>query len=183
MDFLKQLIDDYNAGRVDLGQTLNRLEFDMWKKDKAPIPEDYMKVPLDPLDIMLEKERTMQLEDMLDYLKKELDSTNWKILVKVARGERQEDIAADLGISQSRVSRRLQTIRKHSEGLDELLRKMSPVYTADSPKIKIRYPMDAAQENRKHCEIPEYLAECFGDDFTRCCLCDNCKRKRANGLC
>lgn len=182
-DYLKQLVDDYNDGIVDLTDTLNRLEFLDWKENKKPMPEDYAKVPLDPLDIIIEQERQEQLNDALAYLKAELSPQNWSIVVMIAEGKNYNEIGAALGITHQAVSKHMDTIRKSAGGLDVLLRKEPPRYEAGTPKVKVTYPSDAAMRG-KRCEMPEYLQGCFPDSNrygnTICCYCEKCKRKTAN---
>ncbi|BAL85145.1 hypothetical protein SELR_pSRC300720 (plasmid) [Selenomonas ruminantium subsp. lactilytica TAM6421] len=177
VDYLRQLVEDYNAGRVTLGDTLNRLEFLDWSENKKPLPEDYMKVPRDPADVLVEHEREKGLEDALVELRKRLSEDNWNIIVMISKGLTYEEIGKHLGISQQAVSKHLKTIRKYAEGLDELLRRDSPVYEAGSPVVKVAYPMDAAMKNQRKCRIPAYLEEAFGDNETCCCYCEKCKYK------
>ena len=177
VDYLRQLVEDYNAGRVTLGDTLNRLEFLDWSENKKPLPDDYAKVPRDPADILVAKERQEALQGFLVKFRERLSDDNWRVIVMVSQGLTYEEIGKRLGISQPAVSKRLKTIRKYAEGLDELLRQDSPVYEAGSPVIKVAYPMDAAMGNQRKCRVPEYLAESFGDDKTCCCYCEKCKYK------
>lgn len=180
VDYLEQLVKDYNDGVVDLTDTLNRLEFLDWKDNKRPLPEDYVKVPRDPLDIIIEDERQQQLRDALMYLKEILSPQNWQIIVMISRGKNYNEIGDVLGITHQAVSKHIETIRKQAGGLDKFLRKQSPHYEAGSPKVKVCYPMDAAKKDKRRCEIPEYLKECFSDGHVVCCLCDKCTRKTDN---
>lgn len=180
VDYLRQLVDDFNAGRVTLGDTMNRLEFLAWAEDKKPLPQDYMRAPRDPADILVERERSHALEDYLVKLKEELSEQNWQIVVLVSKGFTYEQIGEKLGISRQAVAKHLVTIRNHAEGMQELLRRDPPVYEAGSPVVKVAYPMDAAMRFLSRCQVPDYLEKCFGDTNTRCCLCENCRRKAVN---
>ncbi|SFB10384.1 RNA polymerase sigma factor [Selenomonas ruminantium] len=180
IDYLRQLVDDYNAGRVTLGDTLNRLNFLAWAEDKKPLPEDYMKIPRDPAEILIEEERAIALREHLVNLRNKLSKENWKVLVMVVRGKTYAEIGDALGISHQAVSKRLLTIRKYAEGLQEFLRRDSPIYEAGTPMVKVCYPMDAAMKNLRKCRMPEYMAECFDDTNTRCCYCEKCRRNKDN---
>lgn len=137
-DKLAEFIDDYNCGRVSLEDTMRRLEFDRWKQDKAPLPQDYMELPLDPLDIVLEKERISTLIETIQWIKRNVSEELWQIFVMVARGFTQEKIANALNISQPTVNRRLHTLRKLTDGrLHELLYRLERQYTAIHPKSSI----------------------------------------------
>ena len=177
IDYLRQLVEDYNAGRVTLGDTLNRLEFLDWSENKKPLPDDYAKVPRDPADVLAEKEREEALENALIELRERLSDDNWTVIVMITQGKTYDEIGERLGISHQAVSKRLNTIRKYAEGLDELLRRDPPVYEAGSPVVKVAYPMDAAMNNQRKCRVPEYLAAAFDDDKTCCCYCEKCKYK------
>ena len=177
VDYLRQLVEDYNAGLVTLGDTLNRLEFLDWSENKKPLPEDYAKVPRDPADILVEQEREEALQEALVALRDRLSEDNWEVLVMVTKGMTYDEIGERMGITHQAVSKRLNTIRKYAEGLDELLRSDPPIYEAGSPTVKVAYPMDAAMKNQRKCKMPEYLAETFKDDKTCCCYCEKCKRK------
>lgn len=181
MDYLAQLVDDYNAGKVDLDNTLNRLEFLDWKENKSPLPNDYVKTPLDPADILVERERSKNLVSALRHLKETLSARDWRILVLTSKGWTQEKIAEKVGLSQRSVSRRLTVnIRSQCSGLDEYLRRPAPVYEAGGARVKIAYPSDAAMKNQRNCRMPEYLAESFGKTCVKCCFCETCRRKRDN---
>ena len=106
MDYLKQLIDDYNDGLVDLTNTLNRLDFLDWKENSKPMPEDYAKLPRDPLDIIVEAERHDELTAALKELRMHLSSDNWEILVMIADGRTQEEIGERFGISHQAIGKR-----------------------------------------------------------------------------
>ncbi len=177
VDYLRQLVEDFTAGRVTLGDTLNRLEFLDWSENKKPLPEDYAKIPRDPADIMVEKEREVALQKALVRLREQLSEDNWNVIVMVTKGMTYDEIGERMGITHQAVSKRLNTIRKYAEGLDVLLRADSPIYEAGSPVVKVAYPMDAAMKNRRKCRVPEYLAETFRDDKTVCCYCEKCKWK------
>lgn len=137
-DKLAEFIDDYNCGRVSLEDTMRRLEFDKWKQDKSPLPQDYMELPLDPLDIVLEKERVSTLIKTVRWIKQNVSDELWQIFVMVARGFTQEKIADSLNISQPTVSRRLLTLRRLTDGnLHELLYRLERQYTAIHPKSSV----------------------------------------------
>lgn len=180
IDYLAQLVDDYTDGVVDLEGTLNRLQFLDWAENKKPLPEDYQRTPRDPADILVENERTEELQRAVVELREELSPVNWQILVLIANGCSMERIGKKLGITHQAVSKRLGTIRRAASGLREYLKQDPPIYEAGSPKVKVTYPMDAARNNHRHCEIPAYLAECFGDTKTLCCYCERCTRKSEN---
>lgn len=138
-DKLAEFIDDYNHGRVTIEDTFRRLDFDRWKQDKMPLPQDYMELPRDPLDIVLEKERVSTLISTIKWLKQNISDELWRIFVMVARGYTQERIANALNISQPTVSRRLQTLRALTEGnLHELLYRAEKQYTAVHPRQSIQ---------------------------------------------
>lgn len=180
VDYLRQLVEDFNAGRVTLGDTLNRLEFMAWAEDKKPLPEDYMRVPRDPAEVLIEEERAAALREALVNLREKLSEDNWNVLVMVSRGKTYEEIGESMGITHQAVSKRLTTIRKYAEGLQAFLRKDSPIYEAGSPVVKVCYPMDAAMKNLRKCRMPEYMAKCFGDSNTRCSYCEKCRRTKDN---
>lgn len=180
VDYLRQLVEDFNDGKVTLGDTLNRLEFLDWAENKKPLPEDYIKVPRNPVDVLIEEERAEALRKALVDLKDRLSEDNWKVIVLVSKGWTEERIGKSLGISQQAVSKRLDTIRRYAEGLQEFLHRDSPIYEAGSPVVKVAYPMDAAMKNLRRCRMPDYLSECFGDTNTRCTMCENCRRKTDN---
>lgn len=174
-DYLRQLVEDYDSGRVDLSSTLNRLEFLDWSENKRPLPEDYVKTPRDPLYIFLEKERVSQLQTALYNLRQRISEENWQILVYICKGWTHERIGIKMGITRQAVEKRLSTIRRCSPNLYDLLHSVSPEYEASKVKLKTGYPMDSAKGTRK-CRIPEYLESCFKDNETCCLLCDKCKR-------
>lgn len=180
VDYLRQLVEDYNDGKVTLGDTLNRLEFLDWAENKKPLPEDYVKVPRNPADILVEEERAEALRKALIDLKDRLTEENWKVLVMVSQGKTTREIGEIMGICHQSVSDRLKTIRRYAEGLQEFLHRDSPIYEAGSPVVKVAYPMDAAMKNLRRCRMPDYLSECFGDTNTRCTMCENCRRKVDN---
>ena len=180
VDYLRQLVDDYDKGIVDLEGTLNRLEFLDWSENKKPLYEDYKNPPRDPADILVDDERSEELRKAIVDLRHTLSPDNWRILVMIADGYTAERIGKRFGISHQAVSKRLATIRKEATGLQEYLHRDSPVIPAGNPKVKVAYPMDAARNNHRHCEIPAYLAECFGDTKTLCCYCERCTRKSEN---
>lgn len=179
-DYLRQLVEDYNAGRVTLGDTLNRLEFLAWSEDKKPMPEDYMKAPRDPADILVENERSEALQGFLVKLKERLSEQNWTILVYISQGLTYTEIGERLGISQQAISKHIGTIRKYAEGMQEFLHRDSPILEAGGPVVKVAYPMDAAMRFLSRCQMPEYLKDSFRDTCTKCCLCENCRRKAVN---
>lgn len=180
IDYLRQLVEDYNAGKVTLGDTLSRLEFLDWTENKKPLPEDYRRAPRDPADILVEEERSNALESYLVKLKEELSEQNWTIVVMISKGYTQEEIGKKIGISQPAVIKHLATIRKYSNGMQELLRRDPSKLEAGGPVVKVAYPMDAAMKNLRKCRMPEYFAETFGDTCTHCTMCENCRRKVAN---
>lgn len=175
VDYLRQLVEDFDNGTVDLEGTLNRLEFLDWSENKKVLPQDYIKVPRDPLSIFLEHERSEQLQDALLVLKDVLSADNWKILVWVSKGLSYEAIGRKLGISRQAVYGHLETIRRHAPNLNNLLRKDTPIYEADHTKVHIGYPVERAMTGK--CTVPEYLDERFKDCSTICCYCENCKCK------
>ena len=179
-DYLKQLIDDYNDGIVDLSNTLNRLDFLDWKENSKPLPEDYAKLPRDPLDIIIEAERHDELVAAMRRLREELSPDNWEILVMIADGKTQEQIGERFGISHQAIGKRIGTIRRYAEGIYEALHQQPIEYEAGSPTVKVEYPMDAMKKNGTHCRIPEYLDERFPDCNVLCCLCNKCQRKSMN---
>lgn len=179
-DYLKQLIDDYNDGIVDLSNTLNRLDFLDWKENSKPLPEDYAKLPRDPLDIIIEAERHDELMTALRRLREELSPDNWEILVMIADGKTQEKIGERFGISHQAIGKRIGTIRRYAESIYEALHQQPVEYEAGSPTVKVEYPMDAMKKNGTHCRIPEYLDERFPDSNVLCCLCNKCQRKSMN---
>ena len=179
-DYLKQLIDDYNDGIVDLSNTLNRLDFLDWKENSKPLPEDYAKLPRDPLDIIIEAERHDELMTALRQLREELSPDNWEILVMIADGKTQEKIGERFGISHQAIGKRIGTIRRYAESIYEALHQQPVEYEAGSPTVKVEYPMDAMKKNGTHCRIPEYLDERFPDSNVLCCLCNKCQRKSMN---
>ena len=179
-DYLRQLIDDYNDGVVDLSTTLNRLAFLDWKENSKPLPDDYVKVPRDPLDILIEAERHDELMTALRRLREELSPDNWEILVMIADGKTQEKIGERFGISHQAIGKRIGTIRRYAESIYEALHQQPVEYEAGSPTVKVEYPMDAMKKNGTHCRIPEYLDERFPDCNVLCCLCNKCQRKSMN---
>lgn len=179
-DYLKQLIEDYNDGLVDLPNTLNRLDFLAWKEDSQPIPQDYARMPRDPLEMLVEAERQEHLMEALRGLRERLSPENWNILVMIANGRTYEQIGREYGITHQAVSKRLGTIRRAAAGLDVFLRKEPRPCFAGAAGSKVNYPMDAEMKNGKRCRIPEYLDECFPDDDVVCCFCNRCARRGAN---
>ena len=135
-DKLAEFIDDYNCGRVSLEDTMRRLDFDRWKQDKIPLPQDYMELPRDPLDIVLEKERVSTLVEKIKWIKQNVSDELWQIFVMVGRGFTQEKIANALNVSQPTISRRLHSLRS-LDNLYELLHKAERQYTAVHPKSTI----------------------------------------------
>ncbi len=180
VDYLRQLVEDYNAGKVTLGDTMNRLEFLAWAEDKKPLPQDYIREPRDPADILVERERSKTLEKYLVDLKERLSPENWKIVVMVSKGFTYEQIGEELGISRQAVAKHLLTVRRHAEGMQELLRRDPSKLEAGHAMVKVAYPMDAAMRFLSRCQMPEYLSESFGDTCTKCSMCENCRRKVAN---
>lgn len=138
-DKLAEFIDDYNCGRVTVEDTFRRLDFERWKEDRAPLPQDYIELPRDPLDIVLEKERVSTLIETIKWLKQNISDELWRIFCMVARGYTQERMAKALNISQPTVSRRLQTLRALTEGnLHELLYRIEKQYTAVHPRQSVQ---------------------------------------------
>lgn len=180
MDYLKQLVDDYTNGIVDLEGTLNRLDFLDWTDNKKPLPQDYQREPRNPLDIIVENERLEGLCSEIVELKKKLSKENWAIVTMISKGYTTTKIGNILGISHQAVSKRIATIRRIAEPLREYLVSEPSTFEASTPSVKIEYPMDAARKNHRHCEMPEYLRECFHDDKTLCSYCEKCTRKKDN---
>lgn len=170
-DFLAETIADLNDGIITLAAAQSRLSFDMAQRDKAPHIEDYIETPRDPLDIMLAKERKAKLDDAIAYLYEVLDKPLWTMLVLVSQGYTDDDLAEYFEITKNGVAYRLERIREYADGMQVLLRIEPRQYTADTPKIKVRYPMDAAKA-KKPCGIPEYLDEAGVPSV--CTLCDRC---------
>ena len=138
-DKLAEFIDDYNRGRVTIEDTFRRLDFERWKEDKAPLPQDYIELPQDPLDIVLEKERVSTLMATVKWLKQNISDELWRIFCMAARGFTQEKMGRILNISQPTVSRRLQTLRTLTEGnLHELLYRLEKQYTAVHPHSSVQ---------------------------------------------
>jgi hypothetical protein len=185
VDYLEQIIADMNSGAVDLAHTQARLDFDMAKRDKPMKLTDYAPIPSDPLDGIIATEHRNALADALEYLCEVLCDEDKRAWAMVAHGYTDEDIADALGISLSTLRYRYERIREYADGIQGLLRKDSPEYYASSPKVKVRYPMDAARHHgigghqgkkrwvtSERCVLPEYFKECFGDDATICTLCE-----------
>ena len=170
-DFLAETIADLNDGIITLATAQSRLNFDMAQRDKAPHIEDYIETPRDPLDIMLAKERKAKLDDAIAYLYEVLDKPLWTMLVLVSQGYTDDDLAEYFGITKNGVAYRLERIREYADGMQDLLRIEPRQYTADTPKIKVRYPMDAAKA-KKPCGIPEYLHH-----RAVCTLCEHCSHQ------
>ena len=173
-DYLKQIIDDVNSGVISIATAESRLSFDMAQRDKAPHIEDYMELPRDPLDIIVAAERKEKLDDAIGYLKEVLDTPLWNMLVLVSQGYTNDDLAEYFGITKNGVAYRLERIREYADGMQGLLRIEPWQYTADTPKIKVRYPMDAAKA-KKPCGIPEYLDEAGVPSV--CTLCERCNAR------
>lgn len=194
VNYLEQIIADMNSGAVDLEHTMRRLDFDMAHRDEPVKLIDYAPQINDPLESLLRKEHQEAVYDALDYLFEVLcddDMTTWSM---VANGRTDEEIAEYLGISLDSLPYRYERIRSYADGIQRLLRSDTPQYFAASPKVKVRYPMDAARHHgigghqgkkrwvtSERCVLPEYFRECFGDDATICTLCerrcDNAKRR------
>lgn len=194
MDTLKQFIEDYNDGIISVYDLQRRLDFDDWvtSRQQKPISIDYIQLPLNPLDIILEKERLNNIKDVLLKLKKVLTDSQWKIMVLLSQGKTQKDIAEELEVTQPNISQKIYKIRKKISALGinlkEMLEKPSPTYEASSPKIMIRYPMDFARrkivDGKIKCCLPEYIKYDCGFDNTVCCCCDRekCTRKLSNPI-
>ena len=170
-DYLKQIIADVNDGVISIATAESRLSFDMAQRDKAPHIEDYIETPRDPLDIMVAAERKAKLDDAIAYLYEVLDKPLWTMLVLVSQGYTDDDLAEYFEITKNGVAYRLERIREYADGIQSLLRIDPRQYTADTPKIKVRYPMDAAKA-KKPCGIPQYLNEAGVPSV--CTLCDRC---------
>ena len=171
IDYLKQIIDDVNDGIISIETAQSRLNFDMSQRDNAPHIEDYMEMPRDPLDIIVAAERKAKLDDALGYLKEVLKRDDWNMLVLVSKGYTDDALAEYFEITKNGVAYRLKRIREYADGIQSLLREEPRQYTATTPKIKVRYPMDAAKA-KKPCGIPQYLDEAGVPSV--CTLCDRC---------
>ena len=171
LDFLAETISDLNDGIITLATAQSRLNFDMSQRDNAPHIEDYMEMPRDPLDIIVAAERKAKLDDALVYLKEVLERDDWTMFVLVSQGYTDDDLAEYFGITKNGVAYRLERIREYADGMQGLLRIEPRQYTATTPKIKVRYPMDAAKA-KKPCGIQEYLNEAGVPSV--CTLCDRC---------
>ena len=170
-DFLAETISDLNDGIITLATAQSRLSFDMAQRDKAPHIEDYMETPRDPLDVIVASERKAKLDDALVYLKEVLERDDWNMLVLVSQGYTDDALAEYFGITKNGVAYRLERIREYADGIQSLLREEPRQYTATTPKIKVRYPMDAAKA-KKPCGIPEYLHH-----RAVCTLCEHCSHQ------
>ena len=170
-DFLAETIADLNDGIITLAAAQSRLNFDMSQRDNAPHIEDYMEMPRDPLDIIVAAERKEKLDDALVYLKEVLERDDWNMLVLVSKGYTDDALAEYFEITKNGVAYRLERIREYADGIQSLLREEPRQYTATTPKIKVRYPMDAAKA-KKPCGIPQYLDEAGVPSV--CTLCDRC---------
>ena len=82
-------------------------------------------------------------------------------------------------ITKNGVAYRLERIREYADGMQGLLRIEPRQYTATTPKIKVRYPMDAAKA-KKPCGIPEYLNEAGVPSVCTLCerSCSQCQTKK-----
>ena len=189
-DYLAEIIDDLNSGIITIETAQSRLDFDMAKHDRPIKLIDYAPIPSEPLDGLVEAEHRNALADALDYLCEVLCDDDKRAWAMIAHGYTDEDIADALGISLSTLRYRYARIREYADGIQGLLRKDPPEYYASSPKVKVRYPMDAARHHgigghqgkkrwvtSERCVLPEYFKECFGDDATVCTLCErrNCQ--------
>ena len=181
-DTLEQFLDDYNAGRIDINDLQRRINYMDWSQNKpSAMPMDYIESSEEPCEVLVNQEKSNDLAMALRELKATLSDDDWQMLLMTAKGYTQEEIARKLHYTRSSVIRHLQRIAKVKPELRTLLKKDSPVYFADTPKDKLRYPMDVARnvtdpDGKVRCHLPEYLHTQGCDSF--CTYCKTCKRKQ-----
>ena len=169
-DMLQQFLSDYDEGKITDTTLQRRLDFDMWKKDKLLLPVDYMNMPLEPSEIVEEKERQGKLLRAMAVLRSRLSASDWKIVVMVSQGQSQEAIGKAMEMTQGNVSKRLKAIASRAKtiNLEELLRRPVKLQYARQPQVKLTYPVDY-ERKKKPCGIRKYLKDCGCE--SACTLC------------
>ena len=174
-DTIRQFIDDYNEGRIDVNDLQRRINYMDWSQNKpAAMPIDYLESSEEPCEIIANRERSDELAEALRDLKTNLPEDDWKMFVMTAQGYTQEQIAEKLHCTRCSLMRHMQKIATVKPELRTLLKKYTPMYFADTPKDKMRYPMDIAKnttdpDGRVRCHVPEYLRTQGCDSY--CTLC------------
>lgn len=184
-DTIRQFLDDYNSGRIDVNDLQRRINYMDWSQNKpAAMPTDYLEPSEEPCETLINREHSNELAEALRDLKTNLPEDDWKMFVMTAQGYTQERIAEEVHCTRSSLIRHLQRIAKVKPELRTLLKKEPRIYLADTPKDKLRYPMDIAKnttdpDGRVRCHVPEYLHTQGCDSV--CTLCQNCTRKSSQG--
>lgn len=113
-DKLAEFIADYNDKKISLYDLERRLSFDQWNTDKSikPLLADYIRVPRNPLDILIEEETQLEKFRLLLQLRKRIGRIDWRIISLIAKGFQKQQVAKMVGHSPSYVTKRLNKVRK-----------------------------------------------------------------------
>ena len=209
MSKLKELLQDYHNGYLTT-HALSRKLLAMDKRDETygrtgdsrirGKLKDYLRQPMDPLDILVERESQAELLEVINEIAKELPQELLDVLFYgVIMGYTHDALCERLGVSSATIYRwydRLHgELQKYRQELSELLERPESTLEAKAPRDFIRYASGFYKEfydgqvNRQgnyvtHCRIERYLDEAFGDDKTCCGMCEKCSnvtmRKRGN---
>ena len=184
-DSIEQFLDDYKEGRIDVNALQRRINYMDWSQNKPmAMPMDYIESSEEPCETLVNREKSNDLATALHDLKMNLSDDDWNMFLMTANGCTQEEIAKKLHYTRSSVIRHMQRIAKIKPELRTLLKKDTPMYFADTPKDKLRYPMDIARkttdsDGKVRCHLPEYLHTQDCDSV--CTYCQNCTCKTSQG--
>ena len=197
---LKELMQDYERGvlsdrslsrklmTMDILEQRNGTHDDKRLRTKL---KDYLRQPMDPLDILVERESQQRLIKVIARITKEIPHGLTGVLFYgIIMGESNKTLCERLGVSMGTIYRRYDELHtelsKYREELSDLLEKPESTLEATAPRDFIRYPSGFFKEfydgrvNREgnyitHCRIERYLDESFGDQKTCCGMCEKCK--------
>lgn len=199
MSKLKELLQDYHNGYLSTHMLSRRLiamgkhdENCGFKRDSRIRGKlkDYLRQPMDPLDILVERESQAELLEIINEIAKELPQELLDVLFYgVIMGYTHDALCERLGVSSATIYRwydRLhEELQKYRQKLSELLERPESTLEAKAPRDFIRYASGFYKEfydgqvNRQgnyvtHCRIERYLDEAFGDQKTCCGMCEKC---------
>jgi DNA-directed RNA polymerase specialized sigma subunit, sigma24 homolog len=192
LDKLEQLLVD-NSPQV----LLRKLEGDTIREDRRYYRDterirgkltDYIKVPRDPLDYLVEQEEKQEILAVVQKIYRELPQELSEVFqLMVIKGYTKQAASDFLGVSLATVYRRLdrlqEELKKYRSELT--IETHESTLEAKAPRDFIRYACEFYKDyyegkvNRQgnyitHCRIQRYFDESFGDDKTTCGMCDKC---------
>ena len=153
-----------------------------------------------PEDLIIERDDMRETVIFLDWIRQMIGDKDWDMLcMYVVYGISHGKIAEKLGVTQQAISKRFKRIHKTISRYMKYYHRMDVIKECFEPKKFVRYigspnpmgyPFEFLQKSNvggrwgknratgrnvyissTMCMLPEYFAECFGDDRTVCNLC------------